>query len=66
MKCKTCGAELEPAGHPMLVAMILEYMFILPSQIAFLNWQVYTHNNPIRRDLEEIKKELNSLKKIMR
>lgn len=47
----------------VLIAMIFEYTIMLPSEIAFGNWQVYTHDNPIRRDLEEIKKDLEYLKK---
>ena len=47
----------------VLAAMILEYTIILPSQIAFLNWQVYTHDNPIRRDLEKIMSKLEEIEK---
>lgn len=44
------------------IAMLIEYAIVMPSQISFINWQIYTHNNPIRRDLEEIKSELDEIK----
>jgi len=48
----------------IILAMIFEFKFVLPSETAFLNWQTYEHNNPLRTDLEEIKKDLDYLKKI--
>jgi len=55
----------------VVVAMIFEYTIVMPSQIAFLNWQAYTHDNPIRKDLEkvmakleEIEKEIEKLKEV--
>lgn len=44
------------------MCMIFEYTIMLPSEIAFTNEEIYKHNNPIRRDLEEIKKDLKYLK----
>jgi len=45
----------------VIIAMILEYTIVLPSQIAFINWQVYTHENLIRRDLEKVMKKLEEI-----
>lgn len=47
------------------IAMIFEYAIMLPSETAFLNWQAYEHGNPIRYDLEHIKKEIEEIKKII-
>jgi len=44
-------------------AMIFEWAIMLPSEIAFTNWQTYEHNNPIRADLESIKRDLEELKR---
>ena len=44
-------------------AMIFEWAIMMPSEIAFTNWQTYEHNNPIRTDLESIKRDLEELKK---
>ena len=43
--------------------MIFDYTIMLPSEMSFMNWQAYKHNNPIRKDLEEIKEKLEELKK---
>jgi len=45
----------------VVVAMIIEYTIVMPSQIAFINWQVYTHENLIRRDLEKVMKKLEEI-----
>lgn len=42
-------------------ALVFEYMVVLPSQIAFMNVQIYEHNNLIRRDLEKVIKKLNEI-----
>ena len=42
----------------LLVAFILMWKFALPSYYSSINEQLYRHDNPIRRDLEEIKKIL--------
>lgn len=47
----------------VLVAMIFEYTIMLPSELSFTNWQTYEHDNPIRRDLEEIKEKLKEIEK---
>lgn len=50
----------------VMLAMVFEYVIMMPSEIAFTNWQVYEHNNPIRYDLEHIKKEIENIKEIMK
>ena len=45
------------------VMMILEYVFGLPSFIAFNNQQAYKHNNPVRVDIEILKKDVKKLLK---
>ncbi len=40
------------------VIMLLTYLFITPAMVAYSNRQWYSHDNPMRRDLEEIKWEL--------
>ena len=47
----------------VVVVMIFEWAVMLPSEISFTNWQTYEHNNPIRKDLEFIKQDLDELKK---
>ncbi len=47
----------------VFVAMIVEYTIVMPSQIAFLNWQAYTHDNPIRKDLERVMSKLEEIEK---
>ncbi len=42
----------------VLIAMFVEYKFIIPSVLAFRNKQEYKHQNLIRRDLEKIKLKL--------
>ena len=43
--------------------MVFDYIIMLPSEMSFMNWQAYEHNNPIRKDLEEIKKKLEEMEK---
>lgn len=50
----------------LMAAMIFEYAVMLPSETAFLNWQAYEHGNPIRYDLEHIKKEIETIKKMLK
>ncbi len=38
--------------------LVLFYKFVYPSYYAFLNKQVYVHDNPIQRDLSMIKDKL--------
>ena len=47
------------------VIMIFEYKFFFPSFMAFNNQQAYRHDNPIRRDLEILKKEVAEIKEIL-
>ena len=42
----------------LLIAFILMWKFALPSFYSSTNEQLYRHDNPIRRDLEELKKIL--------
>lgn len=42
----------------VLIAMALEYKFIVPSSYTFLNKQEYEHRNLLRRDLRKIMKHL--------
>ena len=49
----------------VITAMILEYTVILPSQIAFMNWQIYTHENPIRKDLEKVMAKLEEIERVL-
>ncbi len=43
--------------------MIFDYTIMLPSETSFINWQAYEHNNPLRKDLEEIKSLLEDKNK---
>jgi len=47
----------------VLVVMLLEYKFMIPSSITFGNAQMYAHRNPIRRDLERIMRKLDEMDK---
>lgn len=40
------------------VAAIIVWKIIIPQMIAYGNYQEYKHDNPIRRDIEEIKQLL--------
>ena len=46
------------AVFAIVVAMVLAYVFLLPSAMSFFNLHFYKHNNPIRRDLDRIKEKL--------
>lgn len=48
-----------------LTAMVLYYVFIMPSSLSFVNRQWYMHKNPVQKDLDEIKKELEEIKKAL-
>ena len=43
--------------------MVFDYIIMLPSEISFMNWQTYEHNNPLREDLENLREELEKLDK---
>ena len=47
----------------LIIAIIIEYKFILPSQWQFANKQQYEHKSPVRLDLEEIKDRLTEIEK---
>lgn len=46
----------------LLLWMAMYYVVIMPSMIQFGNRQGYTHGNPMREDIEIIKKELKEIK----
>jgi len=48
----------------LLVLMLIEYMIVYPSIVAFQVHQAYMRN-PLRRDVEEIKQEIEEIKKIL-
>ena len=41
-----------------LVASVIAWKIIIPQMIAYSNFQGYRHDNPIRKDLEEIRRLL--------
>jgi hypothetical protein len=41
-----------------LVAAVIVWKIIIPQTIAYANYQGYKHDNPIRRDIAEIKQML--------
>lgn len=43
------------------IAMIVEYVVILPSSMAFQNLQAYKHTNPLRDDIKEILDRITKL-----
>ena len=47
------------------VAMVVEYVIILPSSIAFQNLQAYKHTNPFKDDLQLILKRLDEIENKM-
>ena len=49
-------------GTGLLLWMAIYYVIIMPSIIQFGNRQGYTHGNPMREDIEIIKKELTEIK----
>lgn len=46
--------------------LIFEYKITLPGYFSLYNQQVYRHDNPIVRDLRELKKELKEIKKMLK
>lgn len=46
--------------------MAMYYVIIMPSMIQFGNRQGYEHGNPMREDIEIIKKELKEIKSELR
>lgn len=49
-------------GIGLLLWMAIYYVIIMPSMIQFGNRQGYAHGNPMREDIETIKKELKEIK----
>ena len=47
----------------ILLIMLLEYKFIVPSSYTFQNWQEYSHQNLIRGDLRKILDRLDEIEK---
>lgn len=45
----------------LFVAMIFEYIIVLPSSVAFSNRQSYKHDNPIKEDMNKILKKLDNI-----
>lgn len=45
------------------VAMIIEYVVILPSSMAFQNLQAYKHTNPFKDDIKLVLKRLDEIEK---
>ena len=46
--------------------MVIYYSIIMPSMIQFGNRQGYEHGNPMREDIEVIKRELKEIKSELR
>jgi hypothetical protein len=46
----------------VITGMFIEYKYVYPSLYCFKNQQEYTHENLIRKDLEEIKRTLKDMK----
>ncbi len=44
-----------------LIALVVEFKFVLPSTISFGNVQGYEHNSPFARDLQKALKELQDI-----
>ncbi len=42
----------------VLIGMVFEYKFVYPSIWAFRNEQQYKHSNPIRKDIELVRKDI--------
>ena len=53
-------------GVGLLLWMYIYYSILMPSMIQFGNRQGYTHGNPMREDIEIIKKELKEIKSELR
>lgn len=45
----------------LFIAMVFEYIIVLPSSISFSNRQSYKHDNPIREDMNKILKKLDDI-----
>jgi len=49
-------------GGVVIVAMVFEYKIMLPSEMAFSNWQWWTHGNPLKPAIEDLQKEIRELR----
>jgi hypothetical protein len=49
----------------IMAMMAFEYFVMMPSQIAWLNEQMYKHQNPIVKDLRRIEKRLDHIERIL-
>jgi hypothetical protein len=47
------------------VVMVFEYKFGLPSFIAFNNEQAWRHDNPRRKDIESMQRDITEIKRIL-
>lgn len=47
------------------IAMVIEYIVILPSSVAFQNHQAYKHTNPLKDDVKLILKRLDEIENKM-
>jgi len=50
----------------VFVAMLIEWRYVLPSEIRFLVWQQYIHENPLVRDVKELKEAVKRLEREMK
>jgi hypothetical protein len=49
----------------IMAMMAFEYFVMMPSQIAWLNEQMYKHQNPIVSDLRRIEKRLVRIERVL-
>jgi hypothetical protein len=50
----------------IIIAMIIEYKFVIPSTYSFGNTQGYIHNSPLVADLQKALKKLEELEKLIK
>ena len=50
----------------LLVAMIFEHKYTLPSFMTYWNQQWWTHGNPLPNEVSEIRKELAEIKQLLK
>jgi uncharacterized membrane protein len=49
----------------VVMIMVSTFMIAIPSSYGFFNNQVWEHNNPMRRKLEKIEKDVAEIKRMM-
>jgi uncharacterized membrane protein len=49
----------------LVLAMVMEYKYIYPAMIKFQNEQEYEHQSLLRRDLADIKNDIDELKRLV-